>query len=187
VSALEWFRAYLGPLRATLSSRSPGNRELHRVFVRPLFPFELLPRRTIARGRKLARRASLEIVGPRSSRCRQRSIDRIAVSLKRISSEKKFVNAAGGGALVANSLSMALDEFANLCAYRCPTKRRRTRRRSLRTETVLRLRSHIVAKAAAALPFIRPCDWSRMSVTEQGPRYLTKPENLGTSRIAGRA
>jgi hypothetical protein len=181
VSALEWFRAYLGPLRATLSSRSPGNRELHRVFVRPLFPFDLLPRRTIAR------RASLEIVGPRSSRCRQRSIDRIAVSLKRISSEKKFVNAAGGGALVANSLSIALDEFANLCAYRCPTKRRRTRRRSLRTETVLRLRSHIVAKAAAALPFIRPCDWSRMSVTEQGPRYLTKPENLGTSRIAGRA
>ena len=181
MSALEWFRAYLGPLRATLSSRSPGNRELHRVFVRPLFPFDLLPRRTIAR------RASLEIVGPRSSRCRQRSIDRIAVSLKRISSEKKFVNAAGGGALVANSLSIALDEFANLCAYRCPTKRRRTRRRSLRTETVLRLRSHIVAKAAAALPFIRPCDWSRMSVTEQGPRYLTKPENLGTSRIAGRA
>ena len=181
MSALEWFRAYLGPLRATLSSRSPGNRELHRVFVRPLFPFDLLPRRTIAR------RASLEIVGPRSSRCRQRSIDRIAVSLKRISSEKKFVNAAGGGALVANSLSIALDEFANLCAYRCPTKRRQTRRRSLRTETVLRLRSHIVAKAAAALPFIRPCDWSRMSVTEQGPRYLTKPENLGTSRIAGRA
>jgi hypothetical protein len=80
--------AYLGPLRATLSSRSPGNRELHQVFVRPLFPFELLPRRTIARGHKLARRAPLEIVSPRSSRCRQRSIDRIAVSLKRISSEK---------------------------------------------------------------------------------------------------
>jgi hypothetical protein len=187
VSALEWFRAYLGPLRATLSSRSPGNRELHRVFVRPLFPFELLPSQD-DRPRAQARPPCVpRDCWPRSSRCRQRSIDRIAVSLKRISSEKKFVNAAGGGALVANSLSMALDEFANLCAYRCPTKRRRTRRRSLRTETVLRLRSHIVAKAAAALPFIRPCDWSRMSVTEQGPRYLTKPENLGTSRIAGRA
>jgi hypothetical protein len=51
---------------------------------------------------------------------------------------------------------------------------------------VLPLRSHIVAKAAAALPFNRPCDWSCMSVTEQGPSYLTKPDNLGTSRIADR-
>ena len=128
-----------------------------------------------------------QIVGPRSSRCRQRSTDRIAVSLKHISSEKNSIALPAAASLVANSLSIALDEFANLCAYRCPTKRRRTRRRSLRTETVLRLRSHIVAKAAAALPFIRPCDWSRMSATEQGPSYLTKPEYLGTSRIAGRA
>jgi hypothetical protein len=50
------------------------------------------------------------------------------------------------------------------------------------------LRSHIVAKAAAAQPFIRSCDWSSMSVTKQGPSYLTlRPENLGTSRIAARA
>jgi hypothetical protein len=46
------------------------------------------------------------------------------------------------------------------------------------------LRSHIVAKAAAALPFIRPCDWSRMPVAKHGPSYLTQPENIGTSRIA---
>jgi hypothetical protein len=52
---------------------------------------------------------------------------------------------------------------------------------------MLSLRSHIVAKAAAAQPFIRPCDWSRMSVTKQGLSYLTlRPENLGT-RIAARA
>jgi hypothetical protein len=49
------------------------------------------------------------------------------------------------------------------------------------------LRSHIVAKAAAALPFIRSCDWSRMSVTKQGPGYLTRSENLGTIGIAARA
>jgi hypothetical protein len=49
---------------------------------------------------------------------------------------------------------------------------------------MLSLRSHIVAKAAAAQPFIRQCDWSRMSVTAQGPSYLTKPENLGTRSIA---
>jgi hypothetical protein len=48
------------------------------------------------------------------------------------------------------------------------------------------LRSHIVAKAAAALPFIRSCDWLRMSVTKQGPSYLT-PENLGTAGMAARA
>jgi hypothetical protein len=48
------------------------------------------------------------------------------------------------------------------------------------------LRSHIVAKAAAALSFIRPCDWSRMSVTKQGPSYLA-PENLGTTRAIARA
>jgi len=52
---------------------------------------------------------------------------------------------------------------------------------------MLSLRSHIVAKAAAALPFNRLCDWPRMSVTEQGPSYLASPENLGTSKIAGRA
>jgi hypothetical protein len=52
----------------------------------------------------------------------------------------------------------------------------------LRTEAMLSLRSHIVAKAAAALPFIRPCDWSRMCVAKQGSSYLGS-ENLGTSRI----
>jgi hypothetical protein len=109
------------------------------------------------------------------------------VSLKRISSEKKSLALSAAERSSQNSLSTALDGFANLCAYRCPTKRRQTRWRSLRTEAVLRSRSHIVAKAAAALPFIRPCDWSCMSVTEQGPSYLTKSENLGTSRIAGRA
>jgi hypothetical protein len=50
---------------------------------------------------------------------------------------------------------------------------------------VLRLRSHIVAKAAAALPFNRPCDWSRMSAMECSPRILTNPEYLGTGGIAG--
>jgi hypothetical protein len=50
---------------------------------------------------------------------------------------------------------------------------------------VLRLRSHIVAKAAAALPFIRPCDWSCMGAMPRNPRYLTKPDYLGTSSIAG--
>jgi len=116
--------------------------------------------------------------GPRSSRGRRRSIDRIAVSLKRISSEKESLALSAAERSSQNSLSTALDGFANLCAYRCPTKRRQTRRRSLRTETVLRLRSHIVAKAAAALPFIRPCDWSCMCVTEQGPSYLTKPATM---------
>ena len=48
---------------------------------------------------------------------------------------------------------------------------------------MLSLRSHIVAKAAAALPFIRPCDWSRMCVAKQGPSYLAS-ENLGTIGIA---
>jgi hypothetical protein len=48
------------------------------------------------------------------------------------------------------------------------------------------LRSHIVAKAAAAQPFIRLSDWSRMSVTKHGPSYLT-PENLGTTRTIARA
>lgn len=48
---------------------------------------------------------------------------------------------------------------------------------------MLSLRSHIVAKATAALPFIRPCDWSRMCVTKQGPGYLGS-ENPGTTGIA---
>jgi hypothetical protein len=47
------------------------------------------------------------------------------------------------------------------------------------------LRSHIVAKAAAALPFNRPCDWSRMSAMECGPRTLMAPDYLGTSGNAG--
>ena len=79
---------------------------------------------------------------------------------------------------------LALDGFTNFCAYRCPIDAPSNLPALSRTEPVLRLRSHIVAKAAAALPFIRPCDWSRMSVTKQGPSYLTQPENLGTSRIA---
>ena len=185
MSALEWFRAYLGPLRATLSSRSPGNRELHRVFVRPLFPFVTVAGPSPAGASSPAVRPSR--LWPSIFTLPTRRSDRIAVSMKQISSEKKSLALSAAERSTQNSLSTALDEFANLCAYRCPTKRRRTRRRSLRTETVLRLRSHIVAKAAAALPFIRPCDWSWMCVTEQGPRYLTKPENLGTSRIAGRA
>jgi hypothetical protein len=52
---------------------------------------------------------------------------------------------------------------------------------------MLSMRSHIVAKAAAALPFIRPCDWSRISLTGQGPRYQTGLENLKSTRIAARA
>jgi hypothetical protein len=48
---------------------------------------------------------------------------------------------------------------------------------------MLSLRSHIVAKAAAALPFIRPCDWSRMCVAKLGPGYLGS-ENLGSTGIA---
>jgi hypothetical protein len=83
--------------------------------------------------------------------------------------------------------SNALDGFANLCAY--------DRRQNFppefagaqRTETMSSLRSHTVAKAAAALPFIRPCDWSRMSVTKHGPGYLTGSENLGPTSIAARA
>jgi hypothetical protein len=49
------------PLRATLSSRSPGNQELHQVFVRLSFCSSCYRRRTIAAGRKVARRASLEV------------------------------------------------------------------------------------------------------------------------------
>jgi hypothetical protein len=49
------------------------------------------------------------------------------------------------------------------------------------------MRSHIVAKAAAVLPFNRPCVWSRLPMTKQGPGYPTGRENLGTTRIATRA
>jgi hypothetical protein len=49
------------------------------------------------------------------------------------------------------------------------------------------MRSHIVAKAAAALPFIRSCDWSRLPVTKQGTGYPTGLENLGSTGIAARA
>jgi hypothetical protein len=49
------------------------------------------------------------------------------------------------------------------------------------------MRSHIVAKAAAALPFIRSCDWSRLPMTKQGPGYPTALENLGSIGIAARA
>gem|GEM_PF-3544063 len=52
---------------------------------------------------------------------------------------------------------------------------------------MLSLRSHIVAKAAAALPFNRPCDWSCLSPTKQGPSYPTRRESLGIMRIANRA
>jgi hypothetical protein len=48
-----------------------------------------------------------------------------------------------------------------------------------RTETMSSMRSHTVAKASAALPFIRSCDWSRMSVTMQGPGYPSNLEGLG--------
>jgi hypothetical protein len=68
-----------------------------------------------------------------------------------------------------------------------PTKLSAGIRRRSKDHTMSSLRSHIVAKAAAALPFIRPCDWSRMSVTKQGPGYLTRSENLGTTGIAARA
>jgi hypothetical protein len=49
------------------------------------------------------------------------------------------------------------------------------------------MRSHIVAKAAAALPFIRSREWSCMSMTEQGPFYPNGLDKLGTTRIAARA
>ena len=52
---------------------------------------------------------------------------------------------------------------------------------------MLSLRSHIVTKTAAALPFNRLRDWSCLSMTKQGPSYLTRPEPLGTMRIASRA
>ena len=45
------------------------------------------------------------------------------------------------------------------------------------------MRSHTVAKAAAALPFIRSCDWSRMSVTMQGPGYPFGREDLGRNHL----
>jgi hypothetical protein len=50
-----------------------------------------------------------------------------------------------------------------------------------RTETMSSSRSHIVAKAAAALPFNRLCDWSGMRATKQGPGYPAQPEYLGTA------
>jgi hypothetical protein len=49
------------------------------------------------------------------------------------------------------------------------------------------MRSHIVAKAAAALPFIRSREWSCMSMTEQGPGNPTGLENLGSTEMAARA
>jgi len=80
-----------------------------------------------------------------------------------------------------------LDELLNFCAYRCPIETVDTSSALLRTKAMLSLRSHIVAKAATALPFNRPCDWSRLSMTKQGPGYLERPESLGTTGIAGRA
>jgi hypothetical protein len=52
-----------------------------------------------------------------------------------------------------------------------------------RTETMSSMRSHTVAKAAAALPFIRSCDWSRMSVTMQGSGYPNILEDLGLENL----
>jgi hypothetical protein len=49
------------------------------------------------------------------------------------------------------------------------------------------MRSHIVAKAAAALPFIRSCVWSCLPMTKQGPGYPNGLENLGSTGIAARA
>ena len=49
---------------------------------------------------------------------------------------------------------------------------------------MLRLRSHIVAKAAIERPFTRSSDWSCMSVTKQGPNYLTPVvQRQETSRL----
>jgi hypothetical protein len=48
---------------------------------------------------------------------------------------------------------------------------------------MLSLRSHIAAKAAAALPFIRPCDWSRMCVAKPGSNYLAS-EHFGMTGTA---
>jgi hypothetical protein len=59
-----------------------------------------------------------------------------------------------------------------------------------RTETMSSMRSHTVAKAAAALPFIRSCDRSRMSVTNWGPGYpkvCENPGHLDPTGIAPRA
>jgi hypothetical protein len=94
----------------------------------------------------------------------------------------------GAGARVLKISLLPLDGLANICAYTVPSKAPAELFGALRTEAMSSLRSHIVAKAASAQPFIRPCDWSRMSVTKQGPSDLTlRPENLGTSRIAARA
>ena len=154
----------------------------HPGSIRPSVPKMLYVRRSATGSLMRSERRS-----PKTSRAIFARAKRpIAALSQRISCEKFSVNAAFDAAHAANSCAMALDEFAKSCAYRCPTKRRRIRRRSLRIEPVLRLRSHIVAKAAAALPFNRPCDWSCMSATEQGPSYLTKPDYLGTSRTAGR-
>jgi len=90
------------------------------------------------------------------------------------------------GAVSEKFLSRPLDALVNICAYERPPTISAEFFGALRTETMSSLRSHIVAKAAAALPFIRPCDWSRMSVTKQGPSYLA-PENLGTIRAIARA
>jgi hypothetical protein len=80
-----------------------------------------------------------------------------------------------------------LDECKNFCAYSRPIEAADNTSALLRTETMLSLRSHIVAKAAAALPFNRPCDWSCLSLTKQGPSYPTRRESLGIMRIADRA
>jgi hypothetical protein len=49
------------------------------------------------------------------------------------------------------------------------------------------LRSHTVAKAAAALPFIRSCEWSGMCVTKLGSGYPIDLGNPGTTGLPARA
>jgi len=50
---------------------------------------------------------------------------------------------------------------------------------------MLSSRSHIAAKAAIALPFNRPGDWTRMNLAAQGPDYLASAERRGTRTLLG--
>jgi hypothetical protein len=77
-----------------------------------------------------------------------------------------------------------LDGFAILCAYERRNQFCAGIRRCPKDLIMSSLRSHAVAKAAAALPFIRSCEWSRvfvtnMSMTMQGLGYPEVFENLG--------
>jgi hypothetical protein len=62
VSALEWFRGLPRPAARDLVTEIAGQtKKLHQVFVRPSFCSSCYRCRTIARGRKVARRASPEV------------------------------------------------------------------------------------------------------------------------------